>query len=73
MKIQAGLQALQLPDFVIQEALLTIDESTYLANLRHLISSQSSSSRDPHAEPKLLRFLAQRGFRYEEIQRCLRA
>ena len=73
VKIQAGLQALQLPDSVIQEALLTIDESTYLANLRHLISSQSSSSRDPHAEPKLLRFLAQRGFRYEEIQRCLRA
>lgn len=73
VKIQAGLQALQLPESVIQEALLTIDESTYLANLRHLISSQSSSSRDPHAEPKLLRFLAQRGFRYEEIQRCLRA
>ena len=72
VKIQAGLQALQLPESVIQEALLTIDESTYLANLRHLISSQSSSSRDPHAEPKLLRFLAQRGFRYEEIQRCLR-
>lgn len=73
VKIQAGLQALQLPDSVIQEALLTIDESTYLANLRYLISSQSSSSRDPHAEPKLLRFLAQRGFSYEEIQRCLRA
>ena len=65
MKIQAGLQALHLPGAAIREALEEIDEETYLANLRSLIAQRRN---DP--EEKRLRFLLQRGFSYEEIQKC---
>lgn len=65
LKIQAGLRALQLPETDIREALDAIDETQYLANLRKLISSRKSDSED-----KRLRFLAQRGFTYEEIKKC---
>ena len=65
VKIQAGLHALLLPDSAIREALDTIDETQYLANLRKLIASRKSDSED-----KRLRFLSQRGFTYEEIKKC---
>lgn len=68
MKIQAGLRALDLPDSEIRDALDTIDESVYTKNLRALIASRKS---DP--EDKRLRFLAQRGFTYEEIKRASHA
>ena len=64
LKIQAGLRALDLPDSEIREALDAIDESVYTKNLRALIASRKS---DP--EDKRLRFLAQRGFTYEEIKK----
>ena len=63
LKIQAGLHALDLPDSEIRKSLDEIDENTYLANLRSLIASRRSDSPE-----KLLRFLAQRGFTYEEIK-----
>ena len=65
MKIQSGLRALDLPDSNIRDALAAIDESVYIKNLRGLIASRKS---DP--EDKRLRFLAQRGFTYEEISKC---
>ena len=65
LKIQAGLRALQLPESDIREALNAIDETQYLANLRKLITQRKSDSED-----KRLRFLAQRGFTYEEIKKC---
>lgn len=65
LKIQAGLQALHLPSAEIREALADIDEETYFANLRSLIAQRRN---DP--EEKRLRFLLQRGFSYEEIQKC---
>lgn len=68
MKIQTGLRALDLPDSEIRDALDTIDESVYTKNLRSLIASRKS---DP--EDKRLRFLAQRGFTYEEIKRASHA
>jgi len=64
LKIQAGLRALQLPEHEIAKSLDEIDEKTYFSNLRKLISSRKS---DP--EDKRLRFLAQRGFTYDEIQK----
>ena len=64
LKIQAGLRALQLPDHEIAKSLDEIDEKTYFSNLRKLISFRKS---DP--EDKRLRFLAQRGFTYDEIQK----
>ena len=72
LKIKAGLQALQLPDSAIREALDSIDETKYFDNLRHLIeqhSSVSSAKTDEYSD-KLLRFLLQRGFTYEEIKKC---
>ena len=68
LKIQAGLHALDLPDSEIRKSLDEIDENTYFFNLRSLIASRRSDSPE-----KLLRFLAQRGFTYEEIQRASRA
>ncbi|MBQ7631579.1 MAG: RecX family transcriptional regulator [Paludibacteraceae bacterium] len=65
LKIQAGLQTLHLPSSAIREALDAIDEETYLSNLRSLIAQRHN---DP--EEKRLRFLLQRGFTYEEIQKC---
>ncbi len=63
LKIQAGLHALDLPDSEIRKSLDEIEENTYFANLRSLIVSRRSDSPE-----KLLRFLAQRGFTYEEIK-----
>ena len=65
MKIQAGLQALQLPSAAIREAIDGIDEETYTANLRTLMRQRRSDS-----EEKRIRFLLQRGFTYEEIKKC---
>jgi len=64
LKIQAGLRALQLPEREIAKSLDEIDEKTYFSNLRKLIASRKA---DP--EDKRLRFLAQRGFTYDEIQK----
>lgn len=65
LKIQTGLRALQLPESAIRAALADIDEEQYFKNLRALIASRSNDAPD-----KLLRFLAQRGFTLEEIQRA---
>lgn len=72
LKIKAGLQALQLPDSAIREALDSIDETKYFDNLRHLIEQHSSASyaKTDEYSDKLLRFLLQRGFTYEEIKKC---
>ena len=64
LKIKAGLHALDLPESEIRKSLDEIEENTYFSNLRSLIVSRRSDSPE-----KLLRFLAQRGFTYEEIQR----
>ena len=64
LKIQAGLRALDLPETEIRKSLDEIDEKQYQKNLQSLIASRRSDSPD-----KLLRFLAQRGFTYEEIQK----
>ena len=65
LKIKAGLRAMNLPGKEIEEALDSIDEIAYFRNLRALIKQRKN---DP--EDKLLRFLAQRGFTYEEIKNC---
>lgn len=64
LKIQAGLRALGLPESEIRKSLDEIDEKTYFDNLRALLTSRRG---DP--EEKKLRFLAQRGFTFEEIQK----
>lgn len=64
LKIQAGLRALGLPESEIRKSIDEIDEKTYFDNLRALMTSRRG---DP--EEKKLRFLAQRGFTFEEIQK----
>lgn len=64
MKIQSGLQALQLPHAAIQNALEEIDETQYKRNLRYLMAQRRSDS-----EEKRMRFLLQRGFSYDEIKK----
>ena len=68
LKIQAGLRALDLPEPEIRKSLDSIDENQYRKNLQSLIASRRSDSPD-----KLLRFLAQRGFTYDEITSVPRA
>ncbi len=63
VKIQAGLRALQLPESAIREAMEEIDEKQYKANLQKLIKQRKGDSED-----KRMRFLAQRGFSYDEIR-----
>ena len=65
LKILAGLRAMQLPESEIDEALKHIDEFAYFYNLRYLMKQRKNDSED-----KLLRFLSQRGFTYEEIKNC---
>ena len=67
LKIQAGLRALDLPESEIRKSLDEIDENQYQSNLKALIKQRKSDSPD-----KLLRFLLQRGFTYDEIQRASR-
>ena len=67
MKIQAGLHALQLPEKEIREALEDIDQTTYIRNLQALAASRHSGREDQR-----MRFLLQRGFTYEEIQKALK-
>ena len=64
LKIQAGLRALDLPESEIRKSLDEIDENQYFANLKTLIKQRKSDSPD-----KRLRFLAQRGFTYDEINK----
>ncbi len=66
VKIQAGLRALQLPESEIAKALDSIEENSYFSNLRKLLQERRSDS-----EEKRLRFLAQRGFTFDEIHQVL--
>ena len=75
LKIQAGLRALNLPETEIRKSLDEIDENQYLSNLKTLIKQRQSDSPrrsgtlNSAASDKLIRFLLQRGFTYDEIQR----
>ena len=68
LKIQAGLRALNLPEAEIRKSLDKIDKNQYFTNLKALIKQRKSDSPD-----KRLRFLAQRGFTYDEISSVPRA
>ena len=77
LKIQAGLRALDLPESEIRKSLDEINENQYQSNLKALIKQRKSDSSRRSgtlnsASDKLLRFLLQRGFTYDEIQRASR-
>lgn len=63
VKIKAMLSAKRLPSALIQKALLDIDENDLDRTLNHLIEQKKSTGRE-----RLVRFLLQRGFTYEQIR-----
>ena len=67
IKIHAALQALQLPEEDISDALDSIDEDHYLEILKALVQREKKNGKDGE---KLLRFLLQRGFSYQDIKKC---
>lgn len=67
IKIHAALQALQLPEEDISDALDAIEEDHYLEILKALVQREKKNGKDGE---KLLRFLLQRGFSYQDIKKC---
>lgn len=63
-KIQAGLRALDLPEAAVRSGLEGIDEDRYQSNLLKLASQEQKGGSE-----KMVRFLLQRGFTYEEIKK----
>lgn len=61
-KIRAALQALQLPDNAIEQALGQIDEQAYIDILQKVVQQRNATSQE-----QLYRFLLQRGFAEEDI------
>ena len=73
MKIRAALFAKHLPPALITNTLHTLDESEYFNTLQQVANTKKRTikSNDPMAREKLIRFLLQRGFTYDEIQQIL--
>lgn len=61
-KIRMALEYRKLPRFMIDEALKNIDLNEYYRQLQRLIEKHQTQERE-----KLLRYLLQRGFTYDEI------
>ena len=62
-KMQYALRAKHLPERAIEAALAGIDEATYKTNMLTLCKRHTSATPD-----KLMRFLLQRGYTYEDIR-----
>lgn len=73
MKIRAALFAKHLPTSLISKTLESIDETEYFDTLKHVMDTKKRTikSKDPMAREKLIRFLLQRGFTYDEIEQML--
>lgn len=69
IKIRVQLQAKNLPSKNIEQALQEIDNTEYYHILDRVIASKQRTIKtyDPQAREKMIRFLLQRGFTYEEI------
>ena len=61
-KIRMMLQALELPEKDIADAILAIDLNQYNKNLTKLVEAQRTKTRE-----QKIRYLLQRGFTYEDI------
>lgn len=69
IKIRVQLQAKNLSSKNIEQALQEIDNTEYYHILDCVIASKQRTikTNDPQAREKMIRFLLQRGFTYEEI------
>ena len=63
MKMLMALRAKHLPESDIQDALDTIDESIYAANIRKLVKSKRGQDKQ-----KVMRFLLQRGYTFDDLR-----
>lgn len=63
MKMLMALRAKRLPESDIRDALDAIDESVYAANISKLIRSKRG-----HDKQKVMRFLLQRGYTYDDLR-----
>lgn len=63
-KIRDGLYRHRIPSDLINEGLTQIDRKKYLDNLTYLLHAKQKTSQDPAA---WIRYLAQKGYEYEEI------
>lgn len=66
LKIRVGLQALKLPETIIQKALNEIDREKYMLILRRVAANKHATSQE-----QLIRFLLQRGFSYNDINQVM--
>lgn len=66
VKIAYALRAKRIEDSVINEALESIDEQDYFAVLRKVALLKKNANREQQ-----IRFLLQRGFSYEDIQKLM--
>lgn len=69
IKIRVQLQAKNLSSKNIEQALQEIDDTEYFRILDQVMASKQRTIKttDPQAREKMIRFLLQRGFTYEEI------
>ena len=74
IKIRTALQAKRLPAALITQALDSIDETEYLDTLQRIAATKKRAikSNDPMAREKLIHFLLQRGFTYDEIGQTIK-
>ena len=72
-KLQAALHAKHLAHHDIDAAINSIDETEYFSVLQQVTQTKKRTikSSDPMAREKLIRFLLQRGFTYDEIKSVL--
>ena len=70
MKIRAALFTKHIPSQFITQTLNSLDESEYFDTLQQVVATKKRAikSNDPMAREKLIRFLLQRGFTYDEIE-----
>lgn len=75
MKIRAALYGKNISAQLITQALDSLDESEYMDTLKHVVATKQRAikSNDPMAREKLIRFLLQRGFTYDEIEFILKS
>ena len=75
MKIRAALYGKNISAQLITQALDSLDESEYMDTLKHVVTTKQRAikSNDPMAREKLIRFLLQRGFTYDEIEFILKS
>ncbi len=74
IKIQAMLQAKRLPIAEIKQALAGINEEEYMCILRDVLNKKKKTLHGEDAAMlriKLLRFVASRGFTYNEVEKVL--